>query len=444
MSSSSSQDLSLAFLEQRGIRDSLERQLVLDALNKNGKVYTVERLLKLFEEGGGVSKLISWGIHETYAKDLENFWKQQPIDFEFLKRLGIVEPDDQQVVLRALEAAKIRTYSGLLSTVQEGPESQEVSRLTQKWMINDVFVQMLYKFWRAHNATKFAAPAGQKKLKLINSSFTGFPKFLKQMLNSNPINFEDLLKADREAKIVDLGCHLNDEDGQPDKIYFRKCYYSYFNDHVLPIFEAGKNILIGGAKGIGKSVFSIILAMLLFGRGHIVLLDRYGIKFLLVPTNCNPELLMTIKNALLDQQIDPSNLPSDEKIFEVPDDKAFLMLGRIKEIVLVQDIGDDPNIVLLNNGQGRKIWVTSPNSSKLKNPLRENLEQRAEIYLPPWELDEVLFVNKHVYSDKWSTETLKQRFNLIGGNLRLLFFAENLMEDYQKAWKKFLTSKCVH
>ena len=135
----------------------------------------------------------------------------------------------------------------------------------------------------------------------------------------------------------------------------------------------------------------------------------------------------------LDQQIDPSNLPSDEKIFEVPDDKAFLMLGRIKEIVLVQDIGDDPNIVLLNNGQGRKIWVTSPNSSKLKNPLRENLEQRAEIYLSPWELDEVLFVNKHVFNDKWSTETLKQRFNLIGGNLRLLFFTENLMEDYQKA-----------
>ena len=118
------------------------------------------------------------------------------------------------------------------------------------------------------------------------------------MLNSNPINFEDLLKADRKAKIVDLGRRLNDEVDQPDKIYIRKCYYSYFNDHVLPIFETGTNILIGGAKGIGKSVFLIILAMLLFGCGHIVLLDRYEIKFLLVPTNCNPELLMTIKSAL--------------------------------------------------------------------------------------------------------------------------------------------------
>ena len=295
---------------------------------------------------------------------------------------------------------------------------------------------LLWEFilkYHPERATKFAAPAGQKKLKLINNSITGFPKFLKCMLISNPVNFEDLFKADPEARIVDLGCRLSDEVDQPDKLYLRKCYYSYFNDHVFPIFEEGKNILIGGAKGIGKSVFSIILILLLFHRGHIVLFDRYGIKFLIVPTNCNPELLETIKSVLLDQQIDPSNLPSDEKIFEVPDDKAFLMLGRIKEIVLVQDVGDDPNIVLLNNGQGRKIWVTSPNSSKLKEPLRENLEQRVEICLPPWELDEVLFVNKHLYSDKLSTEDLMKRFNLIGGNLRLLFFAENLMEDYQKA-----------
>ena len=43
--------LSLNFLEQTGIRDPAERQLVLDALNKNGEIYTIERLLKLFEEG---------------------------------------------------------------------------------------------------------------------------------------------------------------------------------------------------------------------------------------------------------------------------------------------------------------------------------------------------------------------------------------------------------
>ena len=81
----------------------------------------------MFVKGGGVSKLISWGIHETYAQKLETFWKEQPIDAEFLKRLGIVEEDDQVTVLRALDAAKIRTYGGLLSSFQERPESQEIS-----------------------------------------------------------------------------------------------------------------------------------------------------------------------------------------------------------------------------------------------------------------------------------------------------------------------------
>ena len=73
--------LNLHFLEQIGIQDPKKRELVLDALNKKGEIYT----------GGGVSKLISWGIHETYANDLQNFWKEQPIDaefFEFLNQIG--------------------------------------------------------------------------------------------------------------------------------------------------------------------------------------------------------------------------------------------------------------------------------------------------------------------------------------------------------------------
>ena len=51
-------------------------------------------LFVLFEERGGVSKLISWRIQETYVNDLQKFWKEQPIDadfwkdFEFLNQIG--------------------------------------------------------------------------------------------------------------------------------------------------------------------------------------------------------------------------------------------------------------------------------------------------------------------------------------------------------------------
>ena len=142
--------LNLPFLEQRGIRDPLERELVLDALNKNGKIYTVQDLFELFVKGGGVSKLISWGIHETYAQKLETFWKEQPIDAEFLKRLGIPYTRVEQV-MQALLKNEVSTIYLLLSAFQEGPESQEVSRLKEKWMINEIFVQLLYKFWRVQN-----------------------------------------------------------------------------------------------------------------------------------------------------------------------------------------------------------------------------------------------------------------------------------------------------
>ena len=48
---------------------------------------------------------------------LEDFWNQQLIDIQFLKRFGIVEHNVQRVVLGTLNSF------------------QEVSSLSQKWMI---------------------------------------------------------------------------------------------------------------------------------------------------------------------------------------------------------------------------------------------------------------------------------------------------------------------
>ena len=52
----------------------------------------------MFREDG-VSKLISWGIHKTFAQKLEDFKKkQQLIDAVFLKALGISEEINQLTV----------------------------------------------------------------------------------------------------------------------------------------------------------------------------------------------------------------------------------------------------------------------------------------------------------------------------------------------------------
>lgn len=97
----------------------MERGLVLDALNNKGKIYTLGDLCAVLLSGGEVSNLVSWGIHKTFAQKLEDFWKQQLIDAEFLKRIGISEEADQLTVLQALEAAEIRTYGSLLSSFPE-------------------------------------------------------------------------------------------------------------------------------------------------------------------------------------------------------------------------------------------------------------------------------------------------------------------------------------
>ena len=421
MSSSSSQDLSLTFLEQRGIRDPAKRQVVLDALNKNGEIYTVQELCDLFLKGGGVPKLISWGIHEPYAKDLEDFWKEQPIDFEFLKRLGIVEPDDQQVVLRALEAAKIRTYGGLLSSIQEGPESQEVSRLTQKWRINDVFVQMLYKFWRAHNPpTQFQVKKELHRISSLEVQNEGFSGFLSHFFHEVS---EKRLRISPNHRILDIGYALFGGEASPTSLYYREVYRK-----LAPLvleklnFRSGAQVLIAGTRGCGKSAFGVVILMQLLQDNETVLYSTRSRRFLIIPEKPKKSHLESLAICFRELYYDTSQIKPGINEFKATGDIDLFQLLTDKDLYHILDLEEDSKSIIPMSNVGRTLIISSPNSDRLG--ILHSATTMLKLYLPTWTKDEVCEANELIF--KLDKNDLMDSFCYLGGVARILFEKKTL------------------
>ena len=94
-------------LRQRGIPFN-EQSLVLQCLKKN-KIFSLLQLFNLFVEGGGLLKLKSWGVAEAYAKNLEKFWKDQPVNADFLTELHIPQAHQHYI-----QTALNKDFIGLL------------------------------------------------------------------------------------------------------------------------------------------------------------------------------------------------------------------------------------------------------------------------------------------------------------------------------------------
>ena len=111
----------------------------------------------------------------------------------------------------------------------------------------------------------------EKRVRLVRDSSQegGFPKFLKHVMfleNLDLFRFiQPELSFSLQNSLVKLGISINDQPGEPDLVLFRECYRSGLKK-ILPWIEGRLSVLIGGAKGIGKSVFSILLSQVLFQK----------------------------------------------------------------------------------------------------------------------------------------------------------------------------------
>ena len=127
----------------------------------------------------------------------------------------------------------------------------------------------------------------EKRLRLVEDSSLsgGFPKFLKHVMFLENLDLFRFIQPDLsfslQDSLIELGIPINNQPGEPDLVLFRECYRSGLKK-ILNWIEGRLSVFIGGAKGIGKSVFSVLLTRVLFQLGYVVVLERYSKRYLMI------------------------------------------------------------------------------------------------------------------------------------------------------------------
>jgi len=264
------------------------------------------------------------------------------------------------------------------------------------------------------------------------------------VLRRLPLRSKLSLPADASLmeRMVDLGREINDQHGLTQWILFRECYSKYCTKYVLPSLERHQNVFIGGAEGIGKSVLTDLLTLLLVDDGHIVVLEHYTERLFILGPKPNAGDLAHVKTLLETHDYDPSGILSNE-VYLVPDDQLFKGLTLSAYVTVIQDLGSVQGQTITTNGSSRKIWISSPNAEKLK-PLREDV-LRLDLCVPPVTVEEMIQIrskwNPHAYTE----DQVRERHMKLGGKIRLVLgMSVNKSEDAIGAAINEATRETLH
>ena len=194
--------------------------------------------------------------------------------------------------------------------------------------------------------------------------------------------FDKATLKENEVFALGQGVYFLGEVDFGSRLFVRECYLELL-DLVL---SGGKNVLLRGTPGIGKTHFSFLLILRLISEGKTVVYQRRsGLDSLLFsPTE--------VKSA------------TTFRVFRevVRDPATFLILDAVDTDLL----------------PARTILVSSPQVSNFHD-FEKNVDKKRDCYyMPPWSLDEILVCNEQMY--RRVVGSLREGFSQAGGVPRVL------------------------
>ena len=225
--------------------------------------------------------------------------------------------------------------------------------------------------------------------------------------------------ATAEQRRVDLAEALFGRSDAPTAVYFRACYGPLL-DKVLAAFERPDfSVLVAGTRGIGKSVFGVLVALELAARDKVVLYEHLGKAALVVP----PQGLPASVAELVDKAGFDGTGGVVGGVYDLVDKEEDRVLRAWLQdnptVYRVQDLGDaTADASVTRTGKGKWLTISSPNAEKLKALRTSHLTTL--VTMPLWSLEELLDARKVVYESLpsyagYTPEEVKSRFEVYGG-----------------------------
>lgn len=204
-------------------------------------------------------------------------------------------------------------------------------------------------------------------------------------------------------------------------VYLRNVYKERCNEILGK--ESGR-ILIGGSKGIGKSIYGLYLVLkFLKMKNKIVLYQRGEAIYLLIPHDVNrEEVEPSVRLLSLRFNFDFAAVADAQERVSLFKFNGDVHLMTSKGLVYVCD-QDETTASLPAYGHSLQILVSSPNTIRLSSFTR-NEPNLLRIYLPVWSFDEIkqcyVSTERLKEDDDVRINEMKERFRLYGGIPRMV------------------------
>jgi len=317
----------------------------------------------------------------------------------------------------------------------EGNETLETKAANQQTIFLKR-VEDLEKQVAALRVGPIAAPSSLKKLKKVQgTNWHDIADFFAGQLNSGvkrpKINGSGLL----EGAVMEFSSHLFSDEALPQKVLIRECYkeeakkaheWMRTKSTDPDRFEWKKDrgresrwhsTFVGGARGVGKSVFGALMVFEFVDEKFAVLYEHKKYRMLLFGHELHPSQRATLEEGFRIYSYDHSML-DDPGVYEFddPDDNAlFTKLIRADNLIHIQDLGDGSIANGVETaGQTRRLILSSPRNDQLKHLPKANCKY---IFMPRWTEAELKQARALCYPHL-TDEMVEERFAKYGGVAR--------------------------
>ena len=140
-------------------------------------------------------------------------------------------------------------------------------------------------------------------------------------------------------------------------VYLRKCYKTLLAEIMEAIAPLKGQALVGGGRGLGKSVFGLLVLLELVAQGFVVVYEHMDSLVLIVDADLPHDVAETFSKLRYE--------PVGRGIFDLAGDKQLAKaLVTVPSVYFVQDLGDvDTNgLSTIDTGKAHWLLLSSPNA----------------------------------------------------------------------------------
>jgi len=216
------------------------------------------------------------------------------------------------------------------------------------------------------------------------------------------------LRPGNDERFIELVDELEGLHGGRKRLFVRDAMKNVVGRIISGLEDSPKRwLLLGGTRGCGKSVVGSLIVILLAARGHVIVYQQRGKKMLVVTEKVSKEDKAMLDALMTRARINPVPFKTSVWKLEEAHDSFLQEFLVAPNFIFVQDLGDDVATVPPQNGSGKRLIISSPNTDKLAVIRRKQLA--GIIIMPSWTLDEIMQVEPLDHSSVLS------RFERVGG-----------------------------